>query len=133
MSEQSPTQKEILEWAANTFGSLALDTRERSLRFIEEAIELAQACQITPEEIQSTVTRVYSRERGDPHKETGQAYMTLAALAEWLRIDLNDALLREWRRVQGVPLEEWVKRHNAKVELGIATPMTPTPQSGNNE
>lgn len=122
-----PSQKEVLEWAASTFGDLALDTNERALRFVEEAIELAQACGLTEDQLRRVAYRVYSRNPGSPHKETGQAAMTLLALSEWMKIDFDDALIREWRRVQSIPQAEWERRHNAKAAVGIATPMTTPP------
>ncbi len=32
--------KEFLAWAVKTFGPIALDRKERAMRFMEEAIEL---------------------------------------------------------------------------------------------
>ena len=120
---ETPNQKEMLKWASDTFGRVALDTNERALRFLEEAIELAQACGVSVEEALTVATRVYARQAGNYYKELGQSAMTLAVLAEWLGIDVDDALLCEWRRIQTIPHEEWARRHSEKVEAGIATPM----------
>ena len=120
----TPTQKEALDWATETFGTLALSTNERGFRFIEEALEACQSAGMHRSDIEKVVDRVFTQNANpDVHKEIGQTMMTLMCFAEWLGIDLNDALLREWRRIQDIPMEEWERRHKVKSDMGIATPM----------
>lgn len=114
-------QQEMLEWACDTFTiEVAMDRRERALRMIEEAIELAQACGLEIPDLGIVISRVYDRPAGEPVKEIGQAGMCLALLAELYDCDLPYEMCREFMRVQSIPKDEWARRHAAKVELGMA-------------
>lgn len=114
--------KQALQWATSMFGEVALDPRERTMRFVEEAIELAQAMGLDPETVLAIRDRVYSREQGLIRKEIGQCAMTLEVLAESIGMNANDEATREFARVQSIPREEWQRRHEAKQAIGIAQP-----------
>ena len=121
MSAHLPEPLDILEWALNTWGNdVAGNTNERARRFLEEAMELAQSCGVTWEETYDLSQRVYGNDADkDTHKEAGQAVLTLYALCAWMAIDPDDALLREWRRVQEIPQEEWQRRQGVKRDQGL--------------
>lgn len=112
--------KAFLEWASKTFGPIARNPDERAARFIEEAIELIHAEQIPRETLDRIADRVYSRSRGDVYKEIGQAMATLECLAENLGLSADAEAEREFSRVQSIPQDEWIRRHDAKVALQIA-------------
>lgn len=109
-----------LQWAQKTFGDIALDPRERTLRFLEEAIEVANAMGIEPETVQAVVTRTYERHQGAINREIGQAQLTLELLSKVLKVDQDHEATEEFYRIQKVPQAEWERRHAAKVALGIA-------------
>lgn len=113
--------KEFLAWAVNMFGPIALDRRERTARFMEEAIELAHAEEMPPAMIAKIIDRVYSRPAGQTQKEVGQAQATLECFAESIGLSSDREAQCEWFRVQSIPPEEWARRHGAKVALGIAS------------
>lgn len=115
-------QKEVLKWATETFGPVALDPRERTMRFLEEAIELAHAMGLDPDTVAAIRDRVYSRPQGTIQREIGQSGMTLEALAECINVDADFEVGREFHRVQQVPQAEWQRRHEAKQAIGIAQP-----------
>jgi len=120
---------EFLAWCVSTFGPLALDPKERALRFVEEAIELGQVQGITADEIGRLAARVYSRPAGALMKELAQCAATLellhAALAanEIAYFTLDTLAETEFARVRRIPLEEWRRRHKAKSDIGIADVM----------
>lgn len=109
-----------LIWAVEMFGDIAMDRHERTLRFAEEAIELANAMGLTVHELQAITARVYGRPPGDIPRELGQCQMTLEVLAKALAIDLDQEATKEFYRVRSVPKDEWGRRHAAKVAIGIA-------------
>lgn len=111
-----------LQWAQATFGDVALDRHERALRFIEEAIELAQALEIDPSTIDAIAARVFSRPAGDPEREFGQCLACFEILAKVAGIDADREATAELARVKSIPAEEWAKRHAAKRSIGIALP-----------
>jgi uncharacterized protein with PIN domain len=112
--------KAFLQWAIDTFGSIACNRDERAARFVEEALELAHAEGMSPGTAMRLINRVYSRPRGDTAKEIGQAQATLECLAENLGLSADAEAEREFARVKGIPQEEWTRRHDAKVALQIA-------------
>ena len=117
-------QRDMLEWAVNTFKSDTCnpaDILERSRRFIEEAAELVQACGLPLEEVLRVVQfHVYCKDPdGNVPKELGQSAMTLAALAAALDYSLYDEEIREWQRVQAIDPDVFKKRHEAKQAKGI--------------
>lgn len=97
-----------------------MNPAERSMRFTEEAIELALACSMPRETLDSIVARVYARPQGNIQMEAAQCQVTLELLAKVLRIDLEAAATEEFYRVQSISKEEWGRRHAAKVAIGIA-------------
>lgn len=113
-----------LNWAVEMFGDVALEPRERTMRFIEEAIELAHALHLERETLDAITERVYGRGHGKIYQEVGQTQMTLEGLAKVIGIDLEGEADREFFRIQAIPKSEWQRRHAAKQAIGIAT-LTP--------
>lgn len=113
--------EQVLDWAFTMFGPIAYNRRERALRLLEEATELAQVEGVELETAVSVATRVYGRPAGDVVREIGQVHMTLAALAYNLGEDMDAEGRKEFDRVRSIPKEEWKRRHDAKVAIGIAS------------
>lgn len=113
-----------LKWAEEMFGLIALDPRERTMRFLEEAIELAHASGLEVSMVEAITGRVYGSPQGLLTREIGQSLMTLEILAKNLGIDADHEASEEFQRVQRIPKKEWQRRHAAKVAIGIATQET---------
>lgn len=109
-----------LMWAEQTFGPIALNHEERALRFVEEAIELANALNVSHVALQAIVARVWNKSPGNVERELGQAQLTLELLSKAIGISADDEAMKEFYRIQSVPKEEWARRHAAKVAIGIA-------------
>ncbi len=120
MNENIYSQEGILDWAVETFGVVAADPKERILRFLEEALELAHACGVDDLTLHKVEARVYGRPAGAPPQEMAQCAVTLKALAEVHRVDLIEIEVDEIDRVHAIPKEEWTRRHAAKQKVGIA-------------
>lgn len=116
-----PRATTLLSWASRTFGPIALDPRERAMRFLEEATELAQSLGVTELQAHLIAHRVYGRPPGHPGKEFDQALSTLELLALVCNSDMEREAEAEMHRVLVVPQEEWDRRHAAKVAAGTAT------------
>lgn len=102
------------------FGPIALDRKERAARFIEEAIELAQAEDLPLNLVMAVASRVYARPAGDVQKEIGQAQVTLECLAKNLGLSVDAEAAREFDRVRSISSDEHQRRFAAKVAMGIA-------------
>ncbi len=105
-------------WALNAFGpDSAGDVKNRSHRFLEEALELVQACGCTGEEAGQLVEYVYSRPAGAIVQETGGAMVTLAALSVANHLDMVQAGGLELRRcrdnLEGIRAKEATRAKNS--------------------
>src|SRR5437899_8158554 len=96
-------QRRVEEWLAACFPpTVPADRQERTHRFLEEALELAQANGCSREHVQMLLDYVYSRPAGWPEYEVGGVMVTLAALCSATRIDMeeegNHELELKWER-----------------------------------
>lgn len=114
-------QQRVVEWLAACFPSSArADREERTHRFLEEALELAQASGCSRDDAYRLVEYVFSRPSGQPKLEVGGVMVTLAGLCAASGIDMNDAadeeLKRNWLRI------DTIRRKQANKPLGSPLP-----------
>lgn len=100
-------QDRVDRWLFACFGpKIARDATERNHRFLEESLELAQACDCTKEEALQLVDYVFGRPKGEIEQEVGGVMNTLAALCLARKIDMIDAghieLDRCWTKVEKI-------------------------------
>ncbi len=90
-------------------------TAERNLRFLEEAVELVQACSCSKEEALKVVDYVFSRSRGTPAIEIGDVMISLAALANRHEVNMEEAgelrLIGCWQNVEHIRAKQAEKPH----------------------
>lgn len=67
----------------------------RVVRFLEEAIELAQAMEVSADEAHELVDYVFGRPVGEPHQELAGSFATLLMVGNALGMDCGDESLRE--------------------------------------
>jgi hypothetical protein len=111
-------QRRVREWLNACFPpSVAADREERIHRFLEEAVELAQASGCSREDALALVDYVYSRPKGCPELEVGGVMVTLASLCVVSGIDMSDAgdreLDRNWKRLDAIRLKQASKPHGS--------------------
>lgn len=112
-------RKPHLAWAVWAFGSVASSKEERALRFLEEAMELAQACGISAEQATKVGKRTWARPVGQVATEVAQASLTLTCLSEALDVDQRTVHCQEFMRVRTFTQEYWERRHAVKAQYGI--------------
>lgn len=96
------------------FGSeIAEYVTERNNRFVEEAIELVQACGMTAGECHQMVDYVFGRAVGDKDQELGGVMVTLAALCLAQGLDMHNAgdgeLSRIWTEIDAIRAKQAAK------------------------
>ena len=101
-------------WMRACFGSrIAYDRIERNHRFIEEALELVQACGCSQDEAHQMVDYVYGRPVGSIHQEIGGVMVTLAALCtaqgRSMVSDGETELQSAWERINKIRAKQAAK------------------------
>lgn len=116
-------QKRVQPWMMECFGpAIASDREERNHRFLEEALELVQACGCTASEAHQLVDYVYGRPVGDKPQEVGGVMVTLAALCLAQGLDMHECgeieLARIWTKVEKIRAKQAAKpKHSPLPEV----------------
>ncbi len=113
--------RRMLEWAHSVFGECVLRRKERALRLLEEAMELAQAEDVDAGQASGLLARVWTRPAGDPVREFDQVAATLETYGALVGISVDEGAEREWRRVQTLDVADLRARHDAKTRQGVTT------------
>ena len=111
-------QGRVAKWMSACFGpEISADRQERNHRFLEEALELVQACGATRHEALALVDYVYGRPKGEPAQEVGGVLVTLAAHCQAHGIDMGGAgeteLARVWTKVEQIRAKQATKPRNS--------------------
>lgn len=114
-------QARIEAWVKSVFGEeVAVNSKERAFRFVEEAIELGQALDLEKADVHALVDYVYSRPVGEPSQEIAGSMVTLCATASALGINVADATLMEADRIETPEIRAKVRsRQSEKRALGF--------------
>lgn len=109
-----PFQDRVGAWMLACFGpEISADKQERNHRFIEEALELVQACGCTAHEAHQLVDYVFDRPVGDRYQEVGGVMVTLAALCLAQGLNMHDngetELKRIWTKVDQIRAKQAAK------------------------
>lgn len=115
----------VLPWLLAAFGEkVTYDKAERNHRFLEEALELVQACGCTSQEAHGLVDYVFGRPVGEVNQELGGVMVSLAALCMANKLDLpgcaETELARVWLNVEKIRSKQDGKPrefHNKIAEL----------------
>jgi len=111
---------DVFRWVRDTFGEATFNPRERVLRFLEEAIELAQAEGIEYVQAMRVLGHVYEKPSGDPALEVGGVGVTLLAYCASKGVWADETERKEVTRVFAIDPTYFRERHNAKAAAGIA-------------
>lgn len=121
-------QLDATTWAASTFEGRPSwsSRRERMMRFLEEAIELAQAVGLEQADADALVRYVYGRPVGELRQEIGGTMVSFAVLAEVLLEDIGAAATEELRRVNDPAVQVIIRDKQAYKDqmLGPSEPET---------
>lgn len=102
------------------FGPAALDSRkERALRFLEEAMELAQAEGVDKAQAVKMTGRVFQGAPGDAKEEAKDAAFTLVAYLASTNQDLATVTLAAIEKAESLSAERMAESHARKKDQGI--------------
>jgi hypothetical protein len=114
-------QRACMSWAERMFGKTVMrGPVERSMRTLEEAIELAQAEGVHEGRVRQLVARVYSRPQGEVKQELAGTAIGLLLHAQTRGFNLGDLVDAELMRVNAIdPMLVRVKQQ-AKADAGLS-------------
>ena len=123
--QTTPFQTRVLPWLLECFGQeIASDAKERNHRFLEESLELVQACGCTQSEAHQLVNYVYGRDVGEKHQEVGGVMVTLAALCLAQQLDMHNCgeveLARIWTMVEKIRAKQAAKPKHSPLPQHVA-------------
>lgn len=117
-AEITSYQSRVEKWLEACFpASVRSDRGERTHRFLEEALELAQANGCSRDDAFALVDYVFGRPSGQPEQEVGGVMVTLASLCSASNINMDDAgnreLERNWNRIDLIRAKQQSKPHGS--------------------
>lgn len=130
--DNEPFQKRVGIWVQKCFGSVVRYNREeRTQRFLEESIELAQAMGLSKEGALALVEYTYGRPVGVVEQELGGVMVTLAALCDACQLDMVKEGEVELTRVLDPKVMEKIQAKQATKPANSSLPgRTPVEPSG---
>jgi hypothetical protein len=115
-------QNIVCDWGARMAGRMIGNRRDRAIRIVEEAVELAQSEQCDSDMIRRVVESVLKRPVGIPKQELGGVIVTTLAYAGAAGVDAQAIMENEIRKVLGMPYERFHKRIQEKISEGLVPP-----------
>lgn len=117
-SEVTSYQRRVERWLEACFPpKVGADRSERMHRFLEEALELAQANGCSRDDAHTLVEYVFGRPHGQPEQEVGGVMVTLASLCSASDINMDEAgdreLERNWQRIDVIRAKQQAKPHGS--------------------
>lgn len=113
-------QARVFEWANAAFTEVqATSLPQRSLRLLEEAIELYQACGGDMLQAGHLLHYVFGRPPGQVGQELGGVGVCVLALAAAAGLSADAEERREAERVLSKPPAHWAARNKAKNDAGF--------------
>lgn len=107
-------QGRVNHWVIACFGwTIAADKIERGHRFGEEAIELLQSGGVSKQEVLTLVDYVYGRPVGEFKQEVGGTMITLAALCEAHKVQMDTEGEKELERINTPEMREKIRAKRA--------------------
>ena len=104
-------QQQVAAWIRIALGEeSAANGPERSLRLVEEAVELAQALGVGADEIHRLVDYVFKRPDGNAEREIAGCQVTLYGVASAIGVDVEHAFAEELVRIHQPEVIERVQR-----------------------
>lgn len=112
-------QKAAFAWALQTYGEQVRDRRYQGMRFLEEALELAQAMGLNRDDMLRLVDYVAERPTGAVYIEIGDARFTLDILGATVGVDVEEARRHCVARIAKLDPEKMREKDQGKIEAGL--------------
>ena len=107
-------QRRVRRWVLRVFDHQLGDVKLRAARFLEEAVEAAQAAGLHRDDAEMVLAQVYRRPAGQLTQEIGGSMTTLCALSSAADVRLSDVTLDEMERMETPEIMEKVRRRQSE-------------------
>lgn len=111
----------VAEWVRTRIGGNHITPKERAMRLLEEAVELAQAEGISLDLVAKQVAHVYDRPPGEPAQEAAGVAVALYGWCAGRGERLTELALREIERIEAKPLSEITRSLARKIQSNLVT------------
>lgn len=101
-----------VNWQKLVFGDRVVTPHVRTLRLLEETLELCQCERVTEEEVQKITRQVYDKPVGNPYNELGGVMICCAIYAGISGWTLEDAFWHEFTRIMDPKIMDKVRTRN---------------------
>jgi len=117
----------VAAWVRETFGEASAENApERTLRAVEEVVELAQALDVDPATLHRLIDYVYSRPVGNVGQEIAGSLVTIFAAAAALEVDVDEVFAAEMDRIHTPEVIERCRRRQHEKREALAQGQTPS-------
>ena len=114
-------QNRVAEWVKTRIGEAHMQPRERAMRLLEEALELAQAEGITEDMIRDQAEHVFCRPAGTPVNEAGGVAICLLGWCASTNSQLLSIIASEIMRIENKPIDQIRGSLARKADAGLVT------------
>jgi hypothetical protein len=114
-------QSRVAEWVRTRIGEAHMQPRERAMRLLEEAIELAQAEGITEDMVRDQAQHVFSRPAGKPESEAAGVAICLLGWTGATGNSLLGLINAELQRIESKPIDQIRGSLARKADAGLVT------------
>jgi hypothetical protein len=130
-------ESRVAEWVCTRIGPDHMHPRERAMRLLEEAIELAQAEGISLDQTLRQSVHVFDRKAGDPAQEAAGVAVCLFGWCAATGNTLHALALAEIMRIEAKPLDQirgsLARKADADLVVAVVEPTIPCPTSARPE
>jgi len=99
-------ESRVADWVNTRIGPAHMHRRERAMRLLEEALELAQSEGITEPQALAQIVYTFNRIPGEAFQEAGGVAACLLGWCASVGITLQEVAEAELKRMEAKPLEE---------------------------
>jgi hypothetical protein len=93
-------------WIVSRIGADHMHSRERSMRMLEESVELSQAEGITREQVIRQVDHVFARPAGEPAQEAAGVAICLLGWCASMGVSFESLAAGELARIEAKPIDQ---------------------------
>lgn len=99
-------QQRVAAWVRSRIGDEHMQPKERAMRLLEEACELAQAHGIPQESVVKQIAHVFGRPTGQPSQEAAGVAVCLLGWCEATEQNVLDLAVAEIERIEAKPISQ---------------------------